>query len=288
MQSVIAMDPSIGQVQLMKPNGDESSPPKLFSFDGVYFVEDTTKQIYEEICFPLVDSVLEGFNGTIFAYGQTGCGKSYTMMGVDDDENRGVIPRVFYHVFDTIAVSEETKFLVRASYLEIYNEEIRDLLAQGNKTTSKLELREHPEKGVYVEGLSYHKVVNTRDLERIMELGSRNRSVGATAMNAESSRSHSIFTIDLEMMDVVDGEEKVKAGRLNLVDLAGSERQSKTEATGEWRGWWDVWRGMVWREVGMGVWKGYGGSRDKEGVGKDLGHRTWGTLMWRERWMTEI
>ena len=282
------MDPSIGQVQLMKPNGDESSPPKLFSFDGVYFVEDTTKQIYEEICFPLVDSVLEGFNGTIFAYGQTGCGKSYTMMGVDDDENRGVIPRVFYHVFDTIAVSEETKFLVRASYLEIYNEEIRDLLAQGNKTTSKLELREHPEKGVYVEGLSYHKVVNTRDLERIMELGSRNRSVGATAMNAESSRSHSIFTIDLEMMDVVDGEEKVKAGRLNLVDLAGSERQSKTEATGEWRGWWDVWRGMVWREVGMGVWKGYGGSRDKEGVGKDLGHRTWGTLMWRERWMTEI
>ena len=155
-------------------------------------------------------------------------------MGVEDDENRGIIPRVFYHVFEEIAVSESTKYLVRASYLEIYNEEIRDLLTsqQGTKV-NRLELHEHPEKGVYVEGLSHHKVVNTKDLERIMELGSRNRSVGATAMNAESSRSHSIFTIDLEMMDVVDGEEKVRAGRLNLVDLAGSERQSKTEATGE-------------------------------------------------------
>lgn len=142
MQSVIAMDPSIGQVQLMKPNGDESSPPKLFSFDGVYFMEDTTRQIYEEICFPLVDSVLDGFNGTIFAYGQTGCGKSYTMMGVaHDEENRGVIPRVFYHVFDKIAVSEETKFLVRASYLEIYNEEIRDLLAQGNKVRGHMQAK---------------------------------------------------------------------------------------------------------------------------------------------------
>ena len=216
----------------MKPNSDDSSPPKLFSFDGVYYMEDNTKQIYEEICFPLVESVLEGFNGTIFAYGQTGCGKSYTMMGVDNDENRGVIPRVFYHVFDEIAVSEATKFLVHASYLEIYNEEIRDLLVQGNKVT-KLELHEHPEKGVYVEGLSHHKVLNTRDLERIMELGGKNRSVGATLMNTESSRSHSIFTIDLEMMDVVDGEEKVRAGRLNLVDLAGSERQAKTGATGE-------------------------------------------------------
>lgn len=229
---VISMDPSIGQVQLTKPNADDSSPPKLFSFDGVYFMNDTTRQIYDEICFPLVGSVLQGFNGTIFAYGQTGCGKSYTMMGVDDEDNRGVIPRVFYHVFDEIAVSEDTKFLVRASYLEIYNEEIRDLLAPGTKIT-KLELHEHPEKGVYVDGLSYHKMVNTRDLERIMELGSKNRSVGATLMNAESSRSHSIFTIDLEMMDIVNGEEKVRAGRLNLVDLAGSERQTKTGATGD-------------------------------------------------------
>lgn len=125
-QIVIAMDQKIAQVQLLKPSGSkEQAPPKLFTFDGVYFTKDTTQQIYEEMCFPLVGGVLEGYNGTVFAYGQTGCGKSFSMMGVEDPiENKGIIPRAFEHIFDHVAISGDVKFLVRASYLEIYNEEV--------------------------------------------------------------------------------------------------------------------------------------------------------------------
>ena len=111
----------------------------------------------QDICFPLVEGVLNGYNGTVFAYGQTGCGKSYTMMGVDDPPaNRGIIPRAFDHIFDHVAVSEGTRYLLTASYLEIYNEEVRDLL--GRDVKKRLELHEHPEKGVYVQDLSSHKV----------------------------------------------------------------------------------------------------------------------------------
>ena len=118
------MDPSIVQVQLRKPKSG-NTPPKMFTFDGVYFTEDHTQQIYEEICFPLVSGVLEGFNGTVFAYGQTGCGKSFTMMGVEyPPVNQGIIPRAFGHIFDHVAVNKSIKYLVRASYLEIYNEEV--------------------------------------------------------------------------------------------------------------------------------------------------------------------
>ena len=119
------MDHSIAQVQLRKTDSEQSTP-KLFTFDGVYYISDTTQQIYEEICFPLVEGVLQGYNGTVFAYGQTGCGKSFSMMGVTDPQaNKGIIPRAFEHIFDQIAVSDGVKFLVRASYLEIYNEEVR-------------------------------------------------------------------------------------------------------------------------------------------------------------------
>lgn len=117
------MDRTIMQVQLKKPNCDV--PPKMFTFDGVYFIDDYTQQIYEDICFTLVNGTLDGYNGTVFAYGQTGCGKSYTMMGVDDPpENNGIIPRAFGHIFDHIAVNTSVKYLVQASYLEIYNEEV--------------------------------------------------------------------------------------------------------------------------------------------------------------------
>ncbi|TPP56586.1 Kinesin protein, partial [Fasciola gigantica] len=139
----------------------------------------------------------------------------------------------FDHIFETISVSQNTRFLVHASYLEIYNEEIRDLLAREAKT--KLELKEHPERGVYVSGLSMHKVTRVEECNVIMGVGWKNRSTGATLMNADSSRSHSIFTIYLEMVDrdpQLEGE-KIKAGKLNLVDLAGSERQAKTGASGD-------------------------------------------------------
>ncbi|XP_056399554.1 kinesin-like protein KIF17 isoform X2 [Hyla sarda] len=155
------------------------------------------------------------------------------MQGVPDPPaQRGIIPRAFEHIFESIQCAENTKFLVRASYLEIYNEEIRDLL--GDDTKQKMELKEHPDRGVYVKALSQHTVHSVAECEKIMDTGWRNRSVGYTLMNKDSSRSHSIFTITIEICTTDEGgEDHLRAGKLNLVDLAGSERQSKTGATGE-------------------------------------------------------
>ncbi|KAF0875583.1 kinesin-like protein KIF17 [Crocuta crocuta] len=231
-QPVVTVDSARGQCFIQNP-GAADEPPKQFTFDGAYHMDHFTEQIYNEIAYPLVEGVTEGYNGTIFAYGQTGSGKSFTMQGLPDPSSqRGIIPRAFEHVFESVQCAENTKFLVRASYLEIYNEDVRDLLGADSK--QKLELKEHPEKGVYVKGLSMHTVHSVAQCERIMEAGWKNRSVGYTLMNKDSSRSHSIFTISIEIYAVDErGKDHLRAGKLNLVDLAGSERQSKTRATGE-------------------------------------------------------
>ncbi|MBZ3882049.1 Kinesin-like protein KIF17 [Sciurus carolinensis] len=231
-QPVVTVDCARGQCFIQNP-GAADEPPKQFTFDGAYHMDHVTEQIYNEIAYPLVEGVTEGYNGTIFAYGQTGSGKSFTMQGLPDPPSqRGIIPRAFEHVFESVQCAENTKFLVRASYLEIYNEDVRDLL--GADTKQRLELKEHPEKGVYVKGLSLHTVHSVAQCERIMETGWKNRSVGYTLMNKDSSRSHSIFTISIEIYAVDErGKDHLRAGKLNLVDLAGSERQSKTGATGE-------------------------------------------------------
>ncbi|KAL3978617.1 hypothetical protein ACER0C_019679 [Sarotherodon galilaeus] len=229
---VLSMDLQRCQCFIEKP-GAVDEPPKQFTFDGTYYIDQATEQMYNEIAYPLVEGVTEGYNGTIFAYGQTGSGKSFTMQGVSEPATqKGVIPRAFEHIFESIQCAENTKFLVRASYLEIYNEEIRDLL--GSDTKQRLELKEHPERGVYVRDLSMHTVHSVGECERILEKGWRNRAVGYTLMNKDSSRSHSIFTIHLEICSTdSSGQDHLRAGKLNLVDLAGSERQSKTGATGE-------------------------------------------------------
>ncbi|CAI5687021.1 unnamed protein product [Oreochromis niloticus] len=229
---VLSMDLQRCQCFIEKP-GAVDEPPKQFTFDGTYYIDQATEQMYNEIAYPLVEGVTEGYNGTIFAYGQTGSGKSFTMQGVSEPATqKGVIPRAFEHIFESIQCAENTKFLVRASYLEIYNEEIRDLL--GSDTKQRLELKEHPERGVYVRDLSMHTVHSVGECERIIEKGWRNRAVGYTLMNKDSSRSHSIFTIHLEICSTdSSGQDHLRAGKLNLVDLAGSERQSKTGATGE-------------------------------------------------------
>ncbi|XP_033697784.1 kinesin-like protein KIF17 isoform X8 [Tursiops truncatus] len=231
-QPVVTVDSARGQCFIQNP-GAVDQPPKQFTFDGAYYVDHFTEQIYNEIAYPLVEGVTEGYNGTIFAYGQTGSGKSFTMQGLPDPPcQRGIIPRAFEHIFESVQCAENTKFLVRASYLEIYNEDVRDLL--GTDTKQKLELKEHSEKGVYVKGLSMHTVHSVAQCERVMETGWKNRSVGYTLMNKDSSRSHSIFTISIEIYAVDErGKDHLRAGKLNLVDLAGSERQSKTGATGE-------------------------------------------------------
>ncbi|XP_046678196.1 osmotic avoidance abnormal protein 3 isoform X6 [Homalodisca vitripennis] len=232
-KNVVLMDSERCTCSLINPR-DSSAPPKTFTFDGVYYINSTTEQIYNEIAYPLVEGVLEGYNSTVFAYGQTGCGKSFSMQGVESPPaQRGIIPRAFEHVFEAISLVEDVKYLVLASYLEIYNEEIRDLL--GNDTKKRLDLKENPDRGVYVCELSHHTVACVADCQDLMERGWRNRSTGATLMNADSSRSHSIFSVSVEMMPMSECLEAgpIRRGKLSLVDLAGSERQAKTGASGD-------------------------------------------------------
>eukprot|EP00656_Telonema_subtile_P020540 TRINITY_DN2164_c0_g1_i1.p1 TRINITY_DN2164_c0_g1~~TRINITY_DN2164_c0_g1_i1.p1 ORF type:complete len:807 (-),score=268.75 TRINITY_DN2164_c0_g1_i1:182-2602(-) len=232
---IVEMDATLGQVSIRNPQSEEGEPPKTFTLDAVYDWNSQQRGVYDEIGYPIINSVMSGYNGTVFAYGQTGTGKSHTMQGINDPpEMRGIIPNSFEHVFDNIAADQTKEFLVRASYLEIYNEEIRDLLGKDSK--SKLELKEDKDKGVYVKDLNTFVVRNVQEIDHVMNVGQKNRTVGATLMNQDSSRSHSIFTITVETSepDPADPKKnKIKAGKLNLVDLAGSERQGKTGATGE-------------------------------------------------------
>jgi hypothetical protein len=190
--------PDRGQISVKNPKANDSEPPKDFFFDAVY--DDTCsanvqKHIYDTCAAGVVDSVLNGYNGTIFAYGQTGAGKTHTMEGrPDPKEMRGIIPNSFQHIFEaTASNTQNQQYLVRASYLEIYNEEIRDLLSKDPKTS--LELKENLDSGVYVKDLSSFVVKNVAEIDHVMQAGKKNRSTGATLMNQTSSRSHSIFTI---------------------------------------------------------------------------------------------
>jgi kinesin family protein 3/17 len=145
--------------------------PKPFTFDGVYPPDASQRQLYDETAFPLVESVLEGYNGTIFAYGQTGCGKTYTMVGEKSNpENCGVIPNAFSHIFGFIDsnAQENIKYLVRCSYIEIYLESIMDLLSKNEQT---LELKEDPQKGTFVKDITTVKVKSTGDIEKLMNEG---------------------------------------------------------------------------------------------------------------------
>eukprot|EP00644_Phytophthora_capsici_P005139 jgi/Phyca11/4262/fgenesh1_pm.PHYCAscaffold_1_\ len=203
------------EVSILNPVAATSEPPKSFTFDAAFGAKSTQQQVYDTAATEIVEAVMEGYNGTIFAYGQTGAGKSHTMEGYGDQP--GIIPNSFKHVFDKVAISKNKRILVRASYLEIYNEEIHS--------------------GVYVKGLTAQVVKDAAEIDHVMQTGKKNRSVGATLMNQTSSRSHSIFTIVVECLSEGsaggDGKDHVCVGKLNLVDLAGSERQSKTGATGD-------------------------------------------------------
>ncbi|XP_060914362.1 kinesin-like protein KIF3B [Labrus mixtus] len=233
-ERMVSVDVKLGQILVRNPREASASElPKVFTFDSVYDWNSKQIELYDETFRPLVESVLLGFNGTIFAYGQTGTGKTYTMEGVrNDPERRGVIPNSFEHIFTHISRSQNQQYLVRASYLEIYQEEIKDLLSKDQ--SRRLELRERPDTGVYVKDLSSFVTKSVREIEHVMNVGNQNRSVGSTNMNEHSSRSHAIFVITVECSELgVDGENHIRVGKLNLVDLAGSERQTKTGAAGE-------------------------------------------------------
>ena len=180
---------------------------------------------------PTVDDILNGYNGTVFAYGQTGAGKSYTMMGtnIDDEVGKGIIPRIVEQIFASILASPSNiEYTVRVSYMEIYMERIRDLLVPQN---DNLPVHEEKNKGVYVKGLLEVYVASVEEVFEVMRRGGDARVVASTNMNAESSRSHSIFVITVTQKNVETGS--MKSGQLFLVDLAGSEKVGKTGASGQ-------------------------------------------------------
>ncbi|XP_020343246.1 kinesin-like protein KIF3B [Oncorhynchus kisutch] len=230
--NILEVNTKLGQITLRNPRASPEEPMKSFTFDAVYDSESKQSDIYDDTVRPLVDSVLQGFNGTILAYGQTGTGKTFTMLGMPTDNERGIIPNSFNHIFTQISRSQNQQYLVRASYLEIYREEVRDLLCKDNN--KKLDLKENPDSGVYVKDLSSVVSKNVTEIEHVMNIGDQSRSVGFTNMNERSSRSHAIFMITVECSEKgADGEDHIRVGKLNMVDLAGSERQRKTGANGE-------------------------------------------------------
>lgn len=180
---------------------------------------------------PTVDDILNGYNGTVFAYGQTGAGKSYTMMGadIDSEQHKGIIPRIVEQIFSSITNSPQSmEYTVRVSYMEIYMERIRDLL---NPVNDNLPVHEDKARGVYVKGLLELYVSSVQEVYEVMRRGGAARAVAATNMNQESSRSHSIFLISISQKNVETGS--AKNGHLYLVDLAGSEKVGKTGASGQ-------------------------------------------------------
>lgn len=231
-QEVVVVDSSRNQVSVRDPAKPEGGKMNSFTFDYAYGSNSTQKQVYEQCASPIVTCVLEGYNGTIFAYGQTGTGKTHTMVGDRSNHtNKGIIPRSFEHIFKVVNGTTDKQFMVRCSMLELYNEEIRDLLT---KSDEKLKLRRTKDGTVFVEQLTFHDVKDEAECLKLLDRGSNNKEVASTEMNKESSRSHTIFTLIVETSQIgEDGQQHIKKGKLNLVDLAGSERQKKTQATGK-------------------------------------------------------
>uniref|UniRef100_A0A452FI70 Kinesin-like protein KIF16B n=1 Tax=Capra hircus TaxID=9925 RepID=A0A452FI70_CAPHI len=213
---------------------------KTFTYDFSFYSADTESPDYvsQEMVFrtlgtDVVKSAFEGYNACVFAYGQTGSGKSYTMMGDSDDS--GLIPRICEGLFSQINETtrwDEASFRTEVSYLEIYNERVRDLLRRKSSKTFNLRVREHPKEGPYVEDLSKHLVQNYGDVEELMEAGNINRTTAATGMNDVSSRSHAIFTIKFTQAKFDSEMPSETVSKIHLVDLAGSERADATGATG--------------------------------------------------------
>ena len=199
-----------------------------YNFDRIFTPSSTQEDIYSFGVKEIIDSVLNGYNGTVLAYGQTSSGKTYTMQGeMESPQTQGIIPRMIDHVFKYIYNTEENDFLIKVSMIEIYQEKIRDLL---DISRINLNIREDNIKGIYVDGCSERYVVCPNDVLTLLELGSSNRAQAATNMNEHSSRSHSIFILTIKQTNKNDGSSKI--GKLYLVDLAGSEKISKTGATG--------------------------------------------------------
>ncbi|GAB4859030.1 hypothetical protein Ancab_010498 [Ancistrocladus abbreviatus] len=217
-------------------------PETRFTFDHIAGEMITQEKLFRVAGLPMVENCMSGYNSCIFAYGQTGSGKTYTMMGeIHGIEGRlaedcGITPRIFEYLFTRIKAEEEGQrdgkltYSCKCSFLEIYNEQITDLI---EPSSTNLQLREDLKKGVYVENLTEYNVRTVDDVLQLLLQGAANRKIAATHMNRESSRSHSVFTCIIESHWEKDSLTHRRFGRLNLVDLAGSERQKSSGAEGD-------------------------------------------------------
>ncbi|XP_062187071.1 LOW QUALITY PROTEIN: kinesin-like protein KIN-12E [Phragmites australis] len=217
-------------------------PETMFSFDHVACETISQEKLFRVVGLPMVENCMSGYNGCLFAYGQTGSGKTYTMMGEltklgnELSKDSGLTPRIFEYLFARINEEEERgrednlKYICKCSFLEIYNEQITDLL---EPSSTNLQIREDIKKGVYVENLMECYVSSVKDVMLLLLQGVANRKMVATNMNSESSRSHCVFTCVIESHWESDSMTHLRFGRLNLVDLAGSERQKSSGAEGE-------------------------------------------------------
>ncbi|KAK2991873.1 hypothetical protein RJ640_006028, partial [Escallonia rubra] len=200
----------------------------------VFDQDCTNSTVYELLTKDIIRAAVDGFNGTAFAYGQTSSGKTFTMNGSDNDP--GIIHRAVHDIFQKIQMTTDREFLIRVSYMEIYNEEINDLFTVENQ---KLQIHESLERGIFVAGLREEIVNSAEQVLKLIQLGEVNRHFGETNMNARSSRSHTIFRMVIESKgketgstDYLSSDDAVRVSVLNLVDLAGSERIAKTGAGG--------------------------------------------------------
>ncbi|KAJ8362526.1 hypothetical protein AAFF_G00369840 [Aldrovandia affinis] len=219
----------------------EKAPRKTYTYDMVFGPSAKQIEVYRSVVYPILDEVILGYNCTVFAYGQTGTGKTFTMEGErspneeftwEEDPLAGIIPRTLHQIFEKLSTNG-TEFSVKVSLLEIYNEELFDLLSPSPEVNEHLLMFDDPrnKRGVVIKGLEEITVHNKDEVYQILERGSAKRKTASTLMNAYSSRSHSVFSITIHMKEItIDGEELVTIGKLNLVDLAGSENIGRSGA----------------------------------------------------------
>ncbi|CAF3426388.1 unnamed protein product [Rotaria socialis] len=224
-------------IKLISPKRYRRRISRLFRFDSFYDENHPTEHIFQDFIQSLVSDVtLNGYSGTVFAYGQTGSGKSWTMAGCQCQSENGLISIAIENVFNLIHQSNyEHEFTIKCAYLEIYNEELHDLLLPRNssKLSSRLELRENPRSsGVHITNLTWKNVYSIDECLKFKRFGDLARTMGSTQMNRDSSRSHTMFSLSIQYQN--NSETKLfRQGKLNFVDLAGSERQIKTGASGQ-------------------------------------------------------
>uniref|UniRef100_A0A8C2HPN6 Kinesin-like protein n=1 Tax=Cyprinus carpio TaxID=7962 RepID=A0A8C2HPN6_CYPCA len=258
--TVVECDQNRKEVMVRTGGATDKAARKTYTFDMVFGPSAKQIEVYRSVVCPILDEVIMGYNCTVFAYGQTGTGKTFTMEGErspneeftwEEDPLAGIIPRTLHQIFEKLS-SNGTEFSVKVSLLEIYNEELFDLLSPAPDVTERLQLFDDPrnKRGVTIKGLEEITVHNKDEVYQILERGAAKRKTASTLMNTvdvigvllmaykvslftfcSSSRSHSVFSVTIHMKEItLDGEELVKIGKLNLVDLAGSENIGRSGA----------------------------------------------------------